>query len=248
MFTRFVRCGAQLTTQDDTDDDKTYSIFILYFYQSYIEQISFSNSDCKSIFSTSVLILFVLTLLFMTFTSCMIYEQIGAIKNNVSKIARMKMRRKDSSAEDFQRVSNEFNEMFGGETRKFAWHWALPLPIRFPDGMHDLVMGYEWNSSYGDDPYRPSQASISSKPESKLSSDIADITTIQEAKSSEGGCVSLLESPKPITNPMENGNAGVDASPLLRSDSGVKRRNVKQDEEQVSLLNGNDESLPKESE
>jgi hypothetical protein len=38
----------------------------------------------------------------------------------------------------------EFNEVFGGEHPTMSWHWALPLPVRFPEWAVDNIMGFEY--------------------------------------------------------------------------------------------------------
>lgn len=99
------------------------------------------------------LILLVVSVVFGVFTSCMLCEQIDAIKTNTSKIARMKMRVGDSGTE-LSRVTEEFNEMFGGETNELSWHWFVPLPVEFPRGMEKVVLGYEWDVSFENVPYQ----------------------------------------------------------------------------------------------
>jgi hypothetical protein len=46
---------------------------------------------------------------------------------------------------EYSRVTEEFNEMFGGTSPHASWHWFLPLPVTFPRGMRTVVLGYEWD-------------------------------------------------------------------------------------------------------
>ncbi len=99
-----------------------------------------------------VVLLFV-SLLFFIFTSCMFVEQLEAIQTNISKIARMQMSVGRGGTE-LHRVTEEFNEMFGGESNQLSWHWFLPIPIEFPNGMKKVVLGYEWDESFDLVPYQ----------------------------------------------------------------------------------------------
>ena len=99
------------------------------------------------------LVLLIVSTVFGIFTSCMLCEQIDAIKTNRSKIARMKMKVGNSGTE-LSRVTEEFNEMFGGTTSQVTWHWFLPLDVEFPRGMSKVVLGYEWDISFEQVPYQ----------------------------------------------------------------------------------------------
>ena len=55
---------------------------------------------------------------------------------------------------ELNRVTEEFNEMFGGESNQLSWHWFLPIPIEFPNGMKKVVLGYEWDESFDLVPYQ----------------------------------------------------------------------------------------------
>jgi hypothetical protein len=89
---------------------------------------------------------------FLVFTCVMLVEQIEAIESNTSKIARMKLRGGQGGSE-LERVSNDFNEMFGGTSPETAWHWFVPLTIKFPQEMDKVVLGYEWDPTFGDEPF-----------------------------------------------------------------------------------------------
>lgn len=55
---------------------------------------------------------------------------------------------------ELRRVTEEFNEMFGGSSPNVAWHWFVPIPVTFPGSMHKVVMGYEWDPTFDPIPYR----------------------------------------------------------------------------------------------
>mmetsp|Transcript_14677 Transcript_14677/g.31298 ORF Transcript_14677/g.31298 Transcript_14677/m.31298 type:complete len:366 (+) Transcript_14677:190-1287(+) len=99
------------------------------------------------------LALLVISVVFFLFTSCMFVEQIDAIKTNASKIARMKMRVGQAGTE-LSRVTEEFNEMFGGHSNEVAWHWLIPIAVEFPNGMEKIVLGYEWDETFDATPYQ----------------------------------------------------------------------------------------------
>jgi hypothetical protein len=102
--------------------------------------------------SMAVLVLLIVSIVFLIFTCCMLFEQIEAIETNSSKIARMKMRVGQAGTE-LSRVTEEFNEMFGGEKNEVEWHWFLPLRVDFPRGMQKVVLGYEWDETFDPVPY-----------------------------------------------------------------------------------------------
>ena len=55
---------------------------------------------------------------------------------------------------ELRRVTEEFNEMFGGSSPNVAWHWFVPIQVQFPGSMHKVVMGYEWDPTFDPMPYR----------------------------------------------------------------------------------------------
>ena len=99
-----------------------------------------------------VLILLVASIVFMIFTCGMLIENMEAIETNTGKIARMKMKVGKGGTE-LSRVTSQFNEMFGGNTEKVAWHWFLPLAVKFPNGMDKVVLGYEWDPTFEPVPF-----------------------------------------------------------------------------------------------
>ena len=140
LFSRALYCGWK--TGDSTNDrDRNRVLKVMYrdecfgFYNSY-----------------STLGLVIISVVFMIFTCCMLFEQIEAIKTNASKIARMKMRVGEAGTE-LARVTEEFNEMFGGTSNFVALHWFLPFEVEFPRGMKKVVLGYEWDETFDAVPY-----------------------------------------------------------------------------------------------
>jgi len=112
-----------------------------------------SREECYGFYNSyATLALLIVAVVFMIFTFCMLIEQIDAIQTNSSKIARMKMRVGQGGTE-LARVTEEFNEMFGGTSNAVAWHWFLPLEVRFPRGMKKVVLGYEWDETFDAVPY-----------------------------------------------------------------------------------------------
>lgn len=111
------------------------------------------REECHGFYNSyATLILLIVSVVFMIFTCCMLMEQIEAIETNSSKIARMKMRVGQAGTE-LARVTEEFNEMFGGNSNKVAWHWFLPTEVEFPRGMQKVVLGYDWDETFDPVPY-----------------------------------------------------------------------------------------------
>jgi len=102
---------------------------------------------CAGILSVDVLVLFIISVLFFFFTVCMLVDQIQSIGDNTSKIARLKMSSGQGTSDELGRVTHDFNEMFGGTSTKVAWHWFLPVRVKFPNGMEEVVLGYKWDSA-----------------------------------------------------------------------------------------------------
>lgn len=152
LIIRYVRCGFYRagpggeTYIDDFPD--------IYVYE---------GCDDGSLNSLQVICLLIVAVVFLTFTSCMLCEQIEPIQSNISKIARMKMSRGEG-VEEFSRVTSEFNEMFGGTSPNMSLHWFLPLSVHFPDENSMMkVMGYEyrheWNGEIYAEPSSPDGSS-----------------------------------------------------------------------------------------
>lgn len=197
---RAVRCGYQEANDDDDTTQMKINAAIMPSTNTTTTtdaEISSSSGDldngrwlqlaptkyihpeCEDFHSTyTVVILFCVAVTFLIFTACMLVEQIEAIQTNQGKIARMKMRVGQGGTE-LRRVTDEFNEMFGGTSANVAWHWFVPLPVQFPGSYYKVVMGYEWDPTFDAVPYRegePSEGSNSSASATSepLSSSTAD--------------------------------------------------------------------------
>lgn len=112
---------------------------------------TFLFEGCEEVYSIKVLFLLILSICFLVFTCCMLFEQIDAIESNTSKIARMKLKMGQNTDGEYEKVAKGFNEMFGigicGRGSNVALHWFLPTPVRFPDDMErDRILGYEYYS------------------------------------------------------------------------------------------------------
>lgn len=110
--------------------------------------------DCRGFYaSVWIWILGFCSILFGVFTCAMSCEQIEAIQTNMGKIARMKLR-VGAAGTEFRRVTEEFNEMFGGNSPRVSLHWFLPWKsVQFPTGMKKVVLGFEWDPSFDPEPY-----------------------------------------------------------------------------------------------
>jgi len=132
------------------------------------------------------LALLIVSVVFFLFTSCMFVEQIEAIKTNTSKIARMKMSVGHAGTE-LTRVTEEFNEMFGGDSNQVAIHWFLPIPIEFPNGMKNVVLGYDWDETFDALPYQePSSGDLETGALNSSTSSRIELTTVPPTTSSKG--------------------------------------------------------------
>lgn len=118
--------------------------------------LTFKYDGCESTYSLPIMLLSIISFIFLFFTCCMLFEQIDAIESNTSKIARMKMRMGHADAHEYERVGQGFNEFFGGDSHKVSLHWFLPLPIRFPVGSKDRVMGFEYRDEWYGSVYQES--------------------------------------------------------------------------------------------
>jgi hypothetical protein len=106
---------------------------------------------CTSVYSTPIVVLFIISISFLCFTCCMLFEQIDAIETNTSKIARMKMKMGHNVEDimEYRRVSQDFNEFFGGDCVDVKLHWFLPLKIWFVnERIRDKVLGFEYREEW----------------------------------------------------------------------------------------------------
>lgn len=166
IVVRMVRCGYVHDSSDDEpipkegqaenwgekdesapDQEGLLDPTRMVFHSKYV------YPECTTFYEYNlVLVLFVASIVFMIFTCSMLVENIEAIETNTGKIARMKMRVGKGGTE-LSRVTHAFNEMFGGDSERVAWHWFLPLPVKFPTCMDKVVLGYEWDPTFEPAPF-----------------------------------------------------------------------------------------------
>lgn len=168
---RYIRCGFY-HVDPEREDDGDFDI------HSYI------GCDDGKLYSPQVIVLLTVSITFLIFTACMLCEQIDAIQSNTSKIARMKISMGEG-AEEYTRVTSEFNEMFGGTSPNVALHWFLPTSVRFPDNMNMMrVMGYEFRDEWNGEIYRETQSGLESS-SGKASSSSHSLLVISECDGDE---------------------------------------------------------------
>jgi len=143
--------NANDAVKDESDTNSTLR------FDSNDDNYIFKYDGCDSFESlatmTRVMILFIITIIFLIFTCCMLFEQLDSIESGVSKIARMKMRIGKGGSE-LARVAEDFNEMFGGNSSSISAHWFSPfIPVKFPEEKNNNVMGYEWCEEWGREVY-----------------------------------------------------------------------------------------------
>ena len=109
--------------------------------------------ECNYFYGNHIITaLFLASLIFLIFTCSMGCEQLEAIETGKSKIARMKMRVGRADTE-YTTVTEEFNEMFGGDSPDCTWHWFWPSAVAYPRGMEKVVLGYEWDATFDAEPF-----------------------------------------------------------------------------------------------
>jgi hypothetical protein len=114
--------------------------------------------ECNNFYASPfVMGLLIASMVFLVFTCTMGCEQLEAIETGKGKMARMKMKVGKGGTE-FSRVTEEFNEMFGGSSPRVSWHWFLPHPVTFPSGMKNVVLGYEWDPTLDAEPFEESES------------------------------------------------------------------------------------------
>lgn len=123
------------------------------------------------------IILLGISSVFLLFTAFMFVEQIEAIKTNASKIARMKMS-VGLGGTELQRVTGDFNEMFGGSSNRVEWHWFVPTPVDFPPCMKRTVLGYDWDETYDALPYQVKDIESGSGPSTSSPKSKIELTSV----------------------------------------------------------------------
>lgn len=208
--------------RDDGDHGRHASRF-LPFWRRLDHSRIYMYSECNEFFSDHLVLgLLICSVVFLIFTCSMGCEQIEAIETGRGKIARMKMRVGHTGTE-FQRVTEEFNEMFGGDSPHVALHWFLPRNVQYPRGMDKVVLGYEWDPSFDPEPYFPVSNFLKSSDDDSLGD--------QEMKEMEGGVSmtgmnnrssTVIVSTQDILKLSESSSLSDSAS--VSSDSGMKNR------------------------
>jgi DHHC palmitoyltransferase len=134
----------------DPDGNRRYFLrrILLSSTEENISTNSISNGaeQCQDFFQRyTIIALLIISCIFFIFTVIMILEQIDTIRTGKGKIARMKQRVGASGCTEYETVTEEFNEMFGGTSPNLAWHWFVPIQVRYPKKMKQVVLGYEFN-------------------------------------------------------------------------------------------------------
>mmetsp|Transcript_13181 Transcript_13181/g.37064 ORF Transcript_13181/g.37064 Transcript_13181/m.37064 type:complete len:408 (-) Transcript_13181:2502-3725(-) len=163
------------------------------------------------------LALLVISVVFFLFTSCMFVEQVEAIKTNASKIARMKMSVGQAGTE-LSRVTEEFNEMFGGVSNKVALHWFIPSPVEFPNAMEKIVLGYEWDETFDAVPYEePNRDDLEAGTSSSTTLSRIELTSVPSTTAPNASNGSLRDIGN--ENSSTNSLAGLDRPQLVKRNS-----------------------------
>lgn len=195
------------------NDQDIYLLEDTLILESNMKQIAQHDEllpTCDDLYNNKALmLLLMISFLFFVFTSCMLYEQIEAIKTNTGKIARMKMRLSSNGSAEYAPVTEEFNEMFGGSTPHVTWHWFLPISISFPRSMKKVILGYDWDESM--DSSRPFE-------ERSTLGNSSDHRNLDNNSAGDTASESLSSSTNSSNNDADN-NDGME-SILLDSDSG----------------------------
>jgi hypothetical protein len=73
-----------------------------------------------------------------------------------------------------------------------SWHWFFPLDVKFPGSMIKVVLGYEWDPTFGEKPYQENDlvAALSNKAEITPESGDVDV---QETFQDESESLALSE-------------------------------------------------------
>ena len=168
LLIRVIHCGYTIEEEEEKEPKQlgnTETGQIRYGNDSdrRLETQQYLYEECNDFYGSHLVLgLVVASLVFLVFTCSMGCEQLEAIETGKGKIARMKMRVGQAGTE-FSRVTEEFNEMFGGESPKASYHWFLPFQVQFPRGMKKVVLGYEWDESFEPIPYQEDSESGSDR-------------------------------------------------------------------------------------
>lgn len=81
-----------------------------------------------------IILLIMESVLFGSFTMCMIFDQWEVVATGTTQIDRLKG--------ESHEVRSDVNEVFGGAGKGMAWHWMLPLEPTFPASVRAEILGY----------------------------------------------------------------------------------------------------------
>jgi len=137
LILRFIRCGYRfgVATQDN---------WLGLDYDPI--------PGCKDPSSLVVIATFTLTAWFTLVSTVSLLGQFPVITTGNALVARKKIRQGKAEEKEIGRVRTDFNEMFGGTSNHFALHWLLPMPPLFPEGAKEEILGYKYESYYGEIP------------------------------------------------------------------------------------------------
>eukprot|EP00521_Asterionellopsis_glacialis_P009166 CAMPEP_0195285746 /NCGR_PEP_ID=MMETSP0707-20130614/3472_1 /TAXON_ID=33640 /ORGANISM="Asterionellopsis glacialis, Strain CCMP134" /LENGTH=322 /DNA_ID=CAMNT_0040345289 /DNA_START=139 /DNA_END=1107 /DNA_ORIENTATION=+ len=104
---------------------------------------------CNNLSFLPARVLYYSNAFFFFFTMFMLIDQLFIVfGQGKTKIARKKIKAGTAKEEDFGDVTEDFYELFGGNSKKVALHWFIPSELEFLPGMKDKVLGYKWEPSF----------------------------------------------------------------------------------------------------
>lgn len=140
----------------------------------------FTKKKCSPVITGLNYALLIIACIFLIFTSCMLIENYDTIQSNTGKIARMKIKAGFGGTE-LSPISENYNEMFGGRTRRVSWHWFIPISIKFADDvMRDQILGYIWKEEWGYGPYRETAVPVVPKPTQQQNAELGQGQTSEQ--------------------------------------------------------------------
>jgi hypothetical protein len=183
LVVRVIRCGYVTGGSDDDNNNNNKDGNVND--NRFLGESRYVYQECNNFYGNHVITALALaSLIFLIFSCSMGCEQLDAIASGKSKIARMKMR-VGSNDTEFTRVTEEFNEMFGGDSPDPEWHWFWPSAVVYPRGMEKVVLGYEWDPSFDAAPFRQNDSESASS--LSMSSSLAAGADELELGDMEGG-------------------------------------------------------------
>jgi hypothetical protein len=142
------------------------------------------------------------------------------------KIARMKMRVGEGGTE-LSRVTEEFNEMFGGNDKSVTWHWFLPLPVEFPHGMDKIVLGYEWDETFDQVPYDDGSLSAGAEEDGQAKIELTSQNSNRSMNGNSGLTLNTVPQASQPNPPLSSSSASSSSSSKRRNDLETGRSNLK---------------------